>query len=155
MYRITREKLGWSSAGPPSALVNNGRSITKPRDITECMSDFFDSKIKDLKNSIPTRTQDPLNLLSNAMNDWEGADARQEFELQEVTLADVVKVIKELNNSPTMGHDELDTVTLKLVVNTVIGPIKHIINMSIRTRKYPNKWKIGKLLPLLKGSDLD
>ena len=66
---------------------------------------------------------------------------------------EIVKIIGELGNTGTMGHDELDPLTLKLVTKTVAKPIQHILNTSIRTQTYANKWKIGQLIPLFKGGD--
>ena len=38
---------------------------------------------------------------------------------------------------------------------TNINPIKHLINTSLKTTKYANKWKLAKLVPLLKSNDLN
>ena len=151
LFRITREKLGWKSGGPPSALRTNEELLTKPRDIAECMSKYFENKITTLKSKIPMRTKDPLEVLMSAMNKWPGSANRPELELREVTLIEVIKIINELRNSTTMGHNELDPMTLKLVTKTIAKPIQHILNVSIRTQTFVNTWKLGKLIPLFKG----
>ena len=81
--------------------------------------------------------------------------SRTEFELREVTLLEVTNILKELSNSTTMGPDELDALTLKLVSKSITKSIHHILNLSILTQTYCNKWKLGKLLPLHKGGDED
>ena len=68
---------------------------------------------------------------------------------------EVIKVIKELSNSTTMGHDTLDSFTLKLVTATAARPIQHILNLSNSSQKFCNKWKLGCLIPLHKGGNLD
>ena len=45
LFRITREKLGWVTGGPPSALTLDGKLISKPREIAEALSIYFDKKI--------------------------------------------------------------------------------------------------------------
>ena len=153
LFRITKEKLGWTQGGPPSSLVSQGTQLNKPSEIAECLSKFFKEKITNLKNNIPDRNKDPLDILQAAMEAWSNAGNRTEFELRDVTLLEVTKILNELKNSSTMGHDGMDALTLKLVAKTVVKPILHILNQSIRTQTYCNKWKIGKLLPLLKSTD--
>ena len=75
------------------------------------------------------------------------------MELRHVTLLEVNEILGQLNNTTTMGHDLLDPLTLKLVVGTVTRPIQHILNCSIDTQTYCTKWKLGKLLLLLKHGD--
>ena len=60
LFRITREKLGWNSGGPPTVLIDKGNLLTKPREIAESLSEFFDTKIRKLKSGIPDRMKDPL-----------------------------------------------------------------------------------------------
>ena len=73
-----------------------------------------------------------------------------EFRIRNVTLVEVTDIIKELSNTSTIGHNKLDPLTLKLVAGTITKPIQHILNTSIATKTYCNKWKLGKLLPLFK-----
>ena len=85
------------------------------------------------------------------MEKWEDSASRMEFELVPVTLKEVIETIGQLSNSTTMANDGLDSLTLKLVSSYVSKPILHIINLSISTSTYCNKWKLGKVLPLFKG----
>ena len=84
------------------------------------------------------------------MDNWEGSTDRHELNLREVKLIEVVNIVKQLCNSSTMGHNELDALTLKLVIKTLMKPIQHIINVSIRTQTYPNKnYRPISILPLI------
>ena len=155
LFRITREQLGWSSGGPPSQLVTEGKLITKPRELDENMNNYFIDKIRKLRDGIPARRKDPLILLRSAMSKWEGVRQRQDFELREVTLVEVSKTLGKLKKSTTMGHDKLDAMALKLAATSVAKPLQHILNNSIRTQIFCNKWKLGKILPLHKGVNED
>ena len=35
------------------------------------------------------------------------------------------------------------------------NPIKHVVNLSLRTNIFPSKWKVAKVCPLLKAQELD
>ena len=67
-----------------------------------------------------------------------------------------VKVfINKIKNSMSFGHDRLDARTFKIAQNVLTAPITHIVNISITTSKFANKWRIGKMVPLLKGKSAD
>ena len=55
----------------------------------------------------------------------------------------------------TSYSDKLDPLSLKQVATTIMKPIQHILNTSIQSQMFCNKWKLGKLLPLFKGEGCD
>ena len=155
LYRISKEQLGWNLGGQPTSLNNNGKWMTKPVDIANILNKYFKDKVVELKRGIPSRNKDPLETLRNSMKRWNGLQYRQDFKLREVTLAEVCNIIRELKNSNTMGFDEIDARTVKLVASSLYKPIQYVLNLSITSQVYCNRWKFGKLLPLWKGVDDD
>ena len=154
LFRVTKEQLGWEQGGPPTSIVSNGIHYTKPVEVAEIMASFFTKKVEDIKASLPLTDLDPLGTLMKAMNKWEKRNQRNEFEIQEIFLIETLDIIKELNNSTTMGLDQLDPFSLKLVAATVSRPLQHVLNLSISKQKFCNKWKLGRLIPLYKGGKL-
>ena len=75
--------------------------------------------------------------------------------LQTVTVSQILNVIKDLNGSHSFGHEGLDTNSLKLVAESVAAPIADIVNKSIAAKKFPSRWKFGRLIPLYKGGKKD
>ena len=57
--------------------------------------------------------------------------------------------------SHAYGRDELDSYVIKLVAPNIGHIITHIINLSLATRKFPMKWKLGRVIPLIKSQDAD
>ena len=140
--------------GPPQSLVLNGKFINKPREIAEQLNKFFIEKIQTFKRNIPPRTKDPLELLRKSIRNWKGAKDRIKFELKEVTTLEVCNIFKEHNNSTTTGNEGLDAMSCKCIAPSIIRPLQHILNTSIRTQTFCNKWKVGNLIPLYKnGAD--
>ena len=45
--------------------------------------------------------------------------------------------------------------TIKLNAATLSHPIQYIVNLSINSKKFCNKWKIARVIPLHKGGKLD
>ena len=154
-FRIAKEQLGWNTGGPPTALVKGGKLFSKPVEVAEEMSRHFDEKIRTLELNRPKSDEDPLEKLKKAMGNWTKAGQRKVFKFREVTILEVLKVIKELSNTTTMGYDGLDSLTIKLTVDLISRPILHVVNLSLKMGKFCNKWKFGKLIPLHKGGDLD
>ena len=75
--------------------------------------------------------------------------------MREITLTETVELIRTLGNGKAFGHDTLDAMTLKLTAPSVLVPLQHLINLSISTSTFANKWHIGRLIPLHKGKQLD
>ena len=78
-----------------------------------------------------------------------------EFRLRQLSLEDVIKLIKGLKNSSATGVDFVDTRTVKLGAEILAPAIQHIINLSISSSTFPSLWKWHKVIPLLKGMDCD
>ena len=60
-----------------------------------------------------------------------------------------------LKNSLAFGHDAINAVTVKTAVAVLAPPVTHIINLSLGTQRFPVKWKLGRVLLLLKSSEAD
>ena len=114
------------------------------------MNKFFINKIKDLRQRIPVVNCDPLQYLKEAMR---GKTCK--FTIRQLTLEEVLKMIKGLKNSTATGVDYIDTRTVKLGAEILAPAIQHIINLSISSSTFPDLWKWHKVAPLLKGSDCD
>ena len=73
----------------------------------------------------------------------------------EVTEGEILDMIAKMKNSNSYGNDELDTATLKIGGKFLARPIKFVINLSLGTGEFPSKWKMARVIPLLKSGDLD
>ena len=66
--------------------------------------------------------------------------------------------LKSLSESKATGTDEIPSMLLKIACNSIVTPIIHIINRSIISSVYPDKWKSARISPIFKngdGSDVD
>ena len=59
-------------------------------------------------------------------------------------------ISKILVNKAT-GHDGLSVKILKLIAPSFIHPLCRLLNLSIATNTFPDKWKVGQVTPLHKG----
>ena len=86
---------------------------------------FYDKKIIKLNRNLPDNPSDTLEELREAMSKWTGAGQRDIFKLKEISLSltDTVKLIGQLGNSTTFGHDQLDALTFKLAATSLFKPL--------------------------------
>ena len=64
-------------------------------------------------------------------------------------------MILKLKNGHSFGIDKIDAFIVKLAAAQLISPITHVINLSLSLGKFPARWKISRILPLLKGKGMD
>ena len=85
---------------------------------------------------------------------WDGSESLPTFSLREINELETLKFIQKLSNSTAFGRDELDGLSMKVAAGHLKGPLTHLINVSIRTSQFASKWKLSRLIPILKYKDL-
>ena len=148
LWKNIKSWLAWNNSGPPTRLFHNGKLICSPSGIAATLNSFFLGKVSGLRASIPPSPVDPLGKLREVM-----IDRQCSFSLSPVDSAYVLKIIKSLKNSKSSGTDNIDTFIVKLVADEIVGPLTHIINLSMEKSVFPSMWKHAKVVPLLKKGD--
>ena len=155
LYRLTKEVLDVQENCMPQQFLENGVLIRKPEQMANLQNYFYKKKIDDLVKNLRPPTGDPLSYLKNAIEKWEEKDRVPEFNFREITMEETFSLISSLGNSTAMGHKGLDALAIKSASKSLCRPIKHLINISLRTKKVVNLWKILKITPRLKSQELD
>ena len=147
-WRIIKSWLGWNGGGPPTRLVVGGELKSKPKELAECMNQFFTNKVKSLRAGIPVCQKDPLYRLRNLM-----ANRRCSFTFKPVHPDEVRNIIKKLKNTKTCGTDDIDSYVIKVAADQLVPALTHVVNLSLTHAHFPALWKTAKVVPLLKKSD--
>ena len=155
MFGTTRNLLGWNSGGMPKSFLSAGKIWRRPIDLANLQQDYFKTKISKIMESLPVTQTDPLKWLIAAMNRWEMKGKLEKFEFREVTESEIIKSLAKLSNSTSFGIDGIDALALKAAAPTLIKPLKHLVNVSLKSNIFANKWKLAKTIPLLKSSELN
>ena len=66
---------------------------------------------------------------------------------------DMFKIIQELNPNKAHGHDNISIKMIKLCGDSIIPPLKLIFETAVRTRKFPDSWKQGNVIPVHKKNE--
>ena len=89
------------------------------------------------------------------MDRWKLEAMIPTFHLKEVNIGEVWKMLEGLSNSLAYGHDQIDSTTVKLAMEFLAKLVAHIMNLSLGTQTFPSKWKLDRVIPILKSSDAD
>ena len=133
----------------------DGIATYSPRKLANIQLQYFKNKVKSLIDNLPPPTGDPSRYLVKAIRKWRNSNQRIKFTLREISITETSDILRRMGNSKSFGHDQLDGWSLKIISDHITIPLHHIINMSIRHRKFATKWKIAKVIPLHKGGKLD
>ena len=144
LWRNVKSWLGWKNSGPPTQLFVE-KLISKPKEIANTMNTFFVTKVKKLQEKLPDKTGDPTRYLRNAMK-----NRQCNFKFKPVGPDEVRKIVKSLKNSKSTGLDNIDTRTIKLVIEEILPALTHVINLSLTNQEFPRIFKQSKIVPLLK-----
>ena len=155
LYGLTRQLLGWKTSGPPSRLVVKGKNLTKQVDIANAQAMYYKSKVENIKLNLPQVRTDPLEYLRKAFHKWTPVERIPTFKIKPVTVSEVLKMLSEHKKSQAFGDDCIDVGTLKLAKFSLAAPITWVINLSLGTNTFVNKWKVGRIIPLLKSKESD
>ena len=153
IYRTTKQLLGWQPSSTPTSFLVASRLIKKPTELANVLIDHFEQKINILKNKQWPKEADPLIPLKAALQRWGNSDQIVSFKFKEISLIETTKLVTNLSNSVSFGHDEVDAMTIKLILPQIIIPLNHLVNTSLRENRFAMKWKLARLLPLLKEKD--
>ena len=70
-------------------------------------------------------------------------------------VQEIDKIIRELPNKTSYGHDEISNTMLKALRTSITFPLCHIFNQSLQEGKFPERMKWMEVIPLYKGKSMD
>jgi len=144
----------------PSNIWRIVNAVVNPRDTQQTiplhpndLNSHFVNKISLLQQKIdPKYVVDPLSRLQKKLK---GKSLK--FSFKPVKQRDVRKIIGKLRPASAGGPDGIDPEILKIAVDVLSEPLTHIINLSLQSGIFPEKWKLARITPIYKqkGSKSD
>ena len=122
----------------------NNITTTDKHTIANGFNDYFVNVGRTLADSIPQNGPD-YKLYLPPSND-------ATIFLKQATNDEILRIISKLNSN-TPGHDEICLNDISLVIDILINPLTHIINLSLSQGIFPEELKRAKIIPLYKASD--
>ena len=150
-YSLLKSQAGWRTGQTPSRFLVDGRIVTAPREMANLQMDHYQNKVRKLLEDLPISNTDPLEQLNLTLDKWENKGNRSTFNISKTTEIEVLTVLKNIGNSTACGLDGQDSISLKAIATSIYKPLTHLINKSIEQKRYANRWKLARIIPLYKG----
>ena len=130
-------------------ITVDGIKKTRPKDIANRFGDFYTRLGSTLANNISSST--------TSIHEYILRIPRQlnSIVLCPTTVHEIDKIIQDLPNKSSHGHDELSNITLKALRTSITFPLCHIFNQSLADGMFPEKMKWAEIIPLYKGKSMD
>ena len=78
---------------------------------------------------------------------------KSQFQLAELEESFVLQQLLFLKTNKAIGVDKISARLLKNSVHTITLSVTRLLNLSIKTGKFPKLWKCSKITALLKSGD--
>lgn len=135
---INKNKINYPRNNIPEYITINDNKIHETGLIAQAFNDYFIDEIQP-NNSIPSYT----NIETNCNSIF----------ISPTVPADIVAIIRSLNNTNSHGYDGIITKVVKLVAPFIGPAMSYIINICIEHGHFPDKLKITIIKPIHKKDD--
>ena len=147
-WRIIKDILNKSQKQKnyPDTFLVDGKLISDKLIIAKQFNSYFSNIGQNLASEIIT----PNN---KSFTDYLISPCGIGFNFVNVTVADIMKIIDNLQAKTSSGVDGLSVKLLKLIKDDVASSITLIINQSFQSGIFPDQLKIAKVIPIFKKDD--
>ena len=140
-------KKNKSKHSVPSVFKDDMRSYENFSEISEGFNDFFCNVGPQLASSIPNVTR--------SYSDYLGEPVNNEFHFKYISENAIYTSLRNLKSKSSVGKDGISMKMLKEIMPSIIEPVKHLFNLSLRTGFIPESYKCAKIIPIHKASEKD
>ena len=131
------------------SLCVENLTLTCPTQIGNKMCDYFANIGKRFANKIKKPKEDIDTYLSIIRKNTES------LSFTHVNRCELLKLLKELPNKSSHGHDNLDNILLKELSDGIVEPLLQLFNRSLTEGYVPSQMKIAEVVPLFKNKKRD
>ena len=128
-----------------SLLINN-INVTDPIRIAEEFNTFFTNAAADIVSDLHPTLKSPTDHILQNQN---------LFSLTSVTVTptEVIEMTRKLLDKKTPDNTGLSSSVLKKIIDLIVIPLHHVINLSFTQGVVPNQLKIARVVPVFKSGD--
>ena len=151
-WKLAYDLLGKVDNKSPTKINYGNKIISNPKALATAFSKIFKEKVDKLRAETEDVPKvDPVERLESWLSNRQ--DPLPEFELKPIDLRKLRKLMKKVKSSRSHGFDFIDSFSLKLAFPLIEDSILHLVNLSISSKSYSEKWKFQLVLPLHKKND--
>ena len=156
MWKGIKENSGLESKCSEAIYLKDaaGNIVTNEYMVARMLNNGFKGKVDRLSSQLKPDVINMLNHTAEHVDRVEKTYGKwKKFAFHTVGTGEVAKIIRKLKNTGSEGIDGIQTRVIKKFINCLAGPIRHVINIAIKLKKFPECWKTGIIVPLHKGGD--
>lgn len=132
-------------SAPSSYFLINDKPVTDPKSICDNFNNFFANVGKVQSSSIPT--------VSQTADEYLRGNYPNSFYFTPTDEYEIVKIINDVKNKHSSGHDEISPFLLKRIVHSIASPLSKIFNKSFSEGIFPDSMKLAKVIPIYKSKE--
>ena len=140
-------------------LKENDAVVSDKKEISELFNDHFVHVVDGVAEINEVDYGEDFANHSSIKAIHERSDKRSApvcFNFQYTNQVQIERLLLGINVRKSCGHDMIPPRLIKESATVIAGPLAKIINSSIDQRRYPARWKMGQVTPLLKkGEELN
>jgi hypothetical protein len=143
-WEVTKEAAGLSSKTNKAftdKIVLDNNIVTGENNIANIFNNHFTT----IANSISERIQP-----SDTSPDSFPEETEHRFSMQNITPAQIIEVVKNMQNKKSSDFTGLSPFLLKKIIHSIKYPLCHIFNLSLQSGVVPSQFKIAKVTPVFK-----
>ena len=131
----------------PNCIINNGKTITDPKEIANSFNSFFSSIGNKIQQSVYSQHKRFSDFLVNS--------SQNSMFLSPTDPSEIATIISSFKVNKATGPSSIPNFILTKICNQISIPISMLINCSFETGTFPNNLKLAKIIPIhKKGSKL-
>ena len=130
----------------PEYFIENGQAVKDKITIADKFNLYF--------TNIGPKLAKQINAAPNkSFRDYLTKNIRTTFQFHNITQTALERIIDHFKSKTSTGHDGLSMKLMKDLKHVLIEPLTIIINQMLNTGIFPDKLKIGRIIPLYKKGD--
>ena len=126
-------------------FIINGQPCNNPEVIAESFCDFFTTVGKNFASRIPAAKKKFTDNLKGTFNN--------SIFFTPTDPSEIRKLINGLKPKTSNGHDNINSIILKSISESICIPLAELINKSLSSGIVPDIWKIAKIIPIYKAKE--
>jgi hypothetical protein len=129
----------------PDTFINDGRAVTKEKNIAEGFNSFFTNVGPSLARLI--NVKDPNHFKTYLTR------TKSKLAFKSINIQELDKIMSNIKPKKSKGHDDISNCLLKQMYPRIKPVILHLMNTSIILGHCPEHWKVAKVIPIYKNGN--
>ena len=129
-------------------IISNNEMIIGSKKTSEVINNYFIEKVKNLKSKLKAPMEDPMiNFNKNIKT------PDKLLNIKEIDMNQLKTIFNKIKKSNSASSDKISGNMLKLIKQSILPLILTLVNNTIKSKKFPNKIKIQKIVPKWKNME--